>query len=465
MRSTSRRCALSLLSLLVCAAPAPAFCADGGAAPAREIVGYYPGWKSASFPLAASVDANQLSVLLYAFLDTCHDGRHGNPNPSAGVVAACQDGSGTAATPPDGALVFGDAANDTANLRAMAALKRAHPRLRVQLSVGGWNWSNRFSNLAASAAERANFAASALALLRRYDLDGIDIDWEFPTAAGVPCTAGQVCDRPEDKQNYVTLVRELRAAFDTAGRADGKHYLITIAAGATAKFVNDPHGSSAWLAQLAASLDWINIMAYDYHMPWDARNGHLAALHGDAADPDPARYNDDGGVQLYLAAGVAPDKLVLGAPFYGYGWKGCPAGARGDGQYQLCGGAASGGIDGSASYPFGHLVQQGLLTADAHGQYSVAGQGYTRYWNAEAQVPYLYNSATQIWISYEDEASLRGKARYIKAHGLRGAMFWELSADSGHALGGVLAAELMPESERKADQKAADQKAGQQRSK
>jgi len=416
-------------------------------APAHEIVGYYPGWKTAAFPAdAAHIDATQLTVVLFAFLDTCWSGHHGNPNPAAGVVDDCHDvGGGATAAPPDGTLVFGDAARDAASLRALVALKQRNPQLRVFASVGGWNWSNRFSNLAATPSARATFIASALALLRRYRLDGIDIDWEYPTAAGVPCTTGQVCERPDDKQNYVTLARELRAAFEAAGRADGKHYGITIASGATDKFIKDPDGSSGWLARLADSLDWINLMAYDYHMPWDARNGHSAALKGDPQDPAYANgYDDASAVRRYRDAGVAMDKLVLGVPFYGYGWKGCPAGADADGLYQQCGGADNGGIDGSPSYPFGHLVNAGLLQKGAGGEYDVGGRGYRRYWNQAAQSPYLYNAATQVLISYEDQASLREKSRYIAAQGLRGAMFWELSGDSGHALGTVLATELRP---------------------
>jgi chitinase len=418
-----------------------------GAARAHEIVGYYPGWKSETFPVAASVDARQLSVVLYAFLDTCRGGRHGNPNPAAGVVAACPAWDGT--TPPDGALVLNDPARDGANLDALVALKRINPALRVLVSVGGWNWSNQFSNIAASRTERAVFAASALALMRRHHLDGIDIDWEYPTGAGVPCTPGQTCERPEDKQNYVLLVQALRDSFDAAGKADGrpdgKHYLITIAAGATPAFIRDPHGDAGWMVRLAAGLDWINLMAYDYHMPWDARNGNLAALYGDAADPANASgFDDDTAVRRYLDAGVAADKLVLGAPFYGYGWKGCPPGPAGDGLYQACTGAAAGGLDGGAAYPFSWLVGQGYLKAGPDGRFDQPGRGYARRWNASSRTPSLYDAGSGTVISYEDEASLRDKARFVKQRGLRGAMFWELSADFGHRLGAVLAKELQP---------------------
>jgi chitinase len=470
MKTTFYQRALALCALLAATTATPRENSPAMAAP-YDIVAYYPGWKSAAFPVQQTIDARQVGVVLYAFADTCSKGRHGNPDPSAGIVAACRDPLGSNAMPADGALVLVDPAVDGANLRALAALKKVNPALRILVSVGGWNWSNQFSNIAASTTETATFAASALALMRRYHLDGIDIDWEYPTLSGVPCTAGQTCARPEDKQNYVLLTARLRRAFDDAGRADGKHYAITIAAGATGQFINDGEsrdresrdgegrdgagrdGKRSWLARLADNLDWINLMAYDYHMPWDARNGNLAALYGDPADPAHANgYDDDRAIQHYLDAGVAPSRLVLGMPFYGYGWKGCPPGPGGDGLYQSCGGAAGTGLDGSASYPFAHLVQQGYLKAGPDGRYDQAGRGYVRRWNAVAKTPSLYDPVSATFISYEDEASLLEKARYVKSRGLRGAMYWEATADLDHVLArtlaGALAAEKLNDAEK-----------------
>ncbi|HEX7988205.1 MAG TPA: glycosyl hydrolase family 18 protein, partial [Duganella sp.] len=227
---------------------------------ADEVVGYYPGWKSADYPVtAANVDAGKLTMALYAFVDVCWDGKHGNPEPSVNYEARCQDAAGEPVS-ANGALVFRDAVSDGANLRALVALKKRHPRFKVVVSVGGWDWSNQFSNMADSAAARANFVASSVKLMRRFGLDGIDIDWEYPTEAGVPCVAGRVCARPQDKPNYIKLVRELRAAFDAAGKKDGKHYSITIAAGGNANYVNDGAAGGGWIKELAQSLDWINIM-------------------------------------------------------------------------------------------------------------------------------------------------------------------------------------------------------------
>jgi chitinase len=179
-------------------------------------------------------------------------------------------------------------------------------------------------------------------------------------------------------------------------------------------------------------------------MPWEKNSGHHAALSADARDPVTASgFYSAASVQRYLQAGVATDKLVLGVPFYGYGWKGCAAGADGDGQYQPCDGSATGGTNGGNSYGFSHLLKQGVITLAADGS-TVGGKGYQRYWNASAKVPYLYNPAEQVWITYEDPASLKEKAGYIKAQGLRGAMFWELSGDGGHQMLDALSAAMRP---------------------
>jgi len=413
----------------------------------HEIVGYYPGWAAANpTPFVVNgtnIAASRLTVINYAFLDICWDGQHGNASPAAdGALKPCRDRAGKPIKPPDGAIVLGDPALDVVNLRQLVKLKATHPQLKLMASVGGWNWSNQFSNMAASEATRSNFVDSAVAFVRAYRFDGIDLDWEFPTAIGLPCVAGAVCQRPEDKQNYVLLIDALRWALDLAGQKDHKRYLVTIAAGAGTNHVMDASGSSAWLVALAKSVDWINIMAYDYHGPWDTNSGLLAPLFVDSNDSSPTAltFNADASVKLFLDQGIAPNKLVLGLPFYGYGWAGCAPGPNADALYQPCSGAAVGSKGANFDHAF--LVDAGYLTKDTNGAYSVGGKGFIRHWNAAAKVPYLYNADSKVFISYEDEASVHEKAIYIQGKGLRGAMFWELNADRHKILGRVLAKDL-----------------------
>jgi chitinase len=399
--------------------------------PQYEIVGYYPGWKG-----RIEVDARQLTVLNYAFLDICWDAQRGNP--TEGGLAPCRDVDGNAIAPPNGSVVVVNPAVDRANLAALLALKSANPALKLLASVGGWTLSNRFSDMAANPVTRGNFIESVVAFLRRHRFDGIDIDWEYPASIGVRCAPGHnTCDRATDKDNFVELAKELRGALDAVGVADGKHYLSTIAAGADRSFVFDRSGSSAWLARLAASLDWINLMTYDYHGTWEMGTGFVAPLYRDPADPAPV--NADATVRLYLQQGIPASKLTLGQPFYGKGWKGCAAGPRGDGLYQSCAGLAD---VPEATFEFAHLTERGYLAKDARGKYTVGGLGFTRHWNDFARVPHLYNAATGVFITYDDEASIHAKNDYVVRMGLRGAMFWELNADRHRVLGTVVSRDL-----------------------
>lgn len=116
--SRLKRPALALACAVACA---PLMAATPVAAP--EIVGYYPGWKSDAFAVtAANVGAGKLTMVLYAFVDVCWDGKHGNADPTVNDVAPCQDAAGEAAS-ANGALVLRDAASDGANLRRFSATR------------------------------------------------------------------------------------------------------------------------------------------------------------------------------------------------------------------------------------------------------------------------------------------------------------------------------------------------------
>jgi chitinase len=82
---------------------------------------------------------------------------------------------------------------------------------------------------------------------------------------------------------------------------------------------------------------------------------------------------------------------------------------------------------GETEFPYNSLFSSGVLTY-TNGVYAGAG-GYQRYWNATAQVPYLYSATAKRFITYDDSESMRVKANYANQLGLGGLMFWELSED------------------------------------
>ncbi|GIO29747.1 MULTISPECIES: glycosyl hydrolase family 18 protein [Paenibacillus] len=447
---------LSLLIWLLPLAPGQAVAAaagsDAGAAAAGsgyKIVGYFPSWGiyGRSYNVT-DIDASKVTHINYAFADICWDGKHGNPSTDPGnpnkQTWPCQ----VTGIPlqqgnvPNGSIVLGDPDADAlrptpggpttgcwadaacGNFGALRNLKAANPHLKTILSVGGWTWSNRFSDTAASDTTRKNFAKSAVDALRAYGFDGVDLDWEYPNVEAIPGNS----HRPEDKQNYTLLLQEVRNQLDAAGAQDGKRYLLTIASGASQTFVDNTE-----LAKIAQIVDWINIMTYDLHGgSWEGTTSHNTGLYGDPNDPYLAsNFFVDGAIQAYQKAGVPMNKLVLGLEFMARSWKNCPPGPNNDGQFQTC------TPDQGAVYKWSPVGTWDDSTSGNTGVFDygdiaanyVNKNGYTRFWNNAAKVPYLYNPSTKIFISYDDTESLGYKTDYIKSKYLGGAMFWEFSSD------------------------------------
>jgi len=311
----------------------------------------------------------------------------------------------------DGRVVEGFA-HDDENFQALGSLRARNPNLKILVSVGGWTWSGGFSDAVLTKESRARFVESAVDFVRRHDLDGFDVDWEYPALPGY----GNV-NRPEDKGNFTAVMAELRAALDKEGAARGKKYLLTFAAGASSNFLEHTE-----MDLVQASVDYVNLMTYDFReAEGDPVAGHHSNLYTNPADPN--RMSADRAVREFLAAGVPAAKLVLGVPFYGHAW--AEVQPAGEGLYQP-----------------GVRPRERVDTHYASLAALARQPGWVRRWDALAQAPFLWNADKRIWIGYDDPESLRVKARYIREHGLAGAMFWEYNADPTGALLGTLATEL-----------------------
>ena len=296
----------------------------------------------------------------------------------------------------------------------LTGLRRDHPHLRILISVGGWTWSKGFSDAALTPKSRRVFVASAVDFVRRHDLDGFDVDWEYP---GLPGDGNP--HRPEDKENFTALMADLRAALDREGARRGRHLLLTFAAGASRDFL-----AHTEMAKVQAVVDFVNLMTYDFRVAGPGEPaGHHANLYPSPADP--RQHSADGAVRDFLAAGVPASKLVLGVPFYGRAWEGVssPEGLYREGR------PPSQRIDSS------HPSLAAL----------VGREGWVREWDAAAQAPFLWNEARKTFVTYEDEESLRLKSRYVREKGLGGVMFWEYHADRTGALLDTLDAALRGE--------------------
>jgi chitinase len=127
----------------------------------------------------------------------------------------------------DGRMVAGFA-HDAENFAFLTALRKENPQLTILVSVGGWLWSGGFSDMALTKESRARFIDSAADFIAQYQLDGLDIDWEYPGMEG-----STKAFRPEDKQNFTALLTELRERFNRDAKKNGRRLYLTIAAGAS----------------------------------------------------------------------------------------------------------------------------------------------------------------------------------------------------------------------------------------
>ena len=347
-----------------------------------RVVGYVAGYRDFDF---SKIQEEKLTHINYAF---------------ANVI--------------DGRVMFDTADIDNTSLKdedlkALQKLKDVNPDLKILVSVGGWVWSGNFSDAAMSEESRFRFAKSAADFVQQYNLDGIDIDWEYPNQVGAGNT-----HRVEDIENFTLLMEAIRKALDDLEEREEKsHLLLTIATGADSAYISNTN-----LGDAAKHLDFINIMTYDFYNGLHSRTGHHANLFPSASNT--SRVSDLlNSVKLHEDAGVPLEKLTIGIPFYGRKWEGVSS-------------AENGGLYQSAE-SVGQIIFYRLIVEDC-----LENANYRRFWDESAKAPYLWNENFRIFISYEDAESIGHKIKYLKEKGLSGVMFWEYSDDyESHLLNAI----------------------------
>ena len=364
MGKTRRFVLLALIFALTLPLAGRVSAAGGGG----EVVGYYASWAAGQGYMPEDIPAERFTQINYAF---------------AGIE--------------EGRAVLADPVRDGRNLRGLRALREKNAGLKIVLSLGGWDGSAGFSDAAASAGSRRVFAQSCAALISAHGLDGVDLDWEYPVSGGAP----GVVHRPQDRENFTALLRDLREALDRQGRRDGKRYVLTMAGAVSGGYLN-------CIEPIAVSeiVDHIFLMAYDLHGPWDPYADFNAPLYTPSDGPPRYRASVDGGVSAWLERGVPAEKLVLGMPLYGYIYQG--ADRRNGGLYSR--------FDSAKSVSWDKVKSEYLSRAS-----------YQRFRHQQAEVPYLFGNRS--FLSYDDPGSIAAKAELARRRGLGGVGFWELSQD------------------------------------
>nr|WOD46715.1 hypothetical protein [Trichoderma atroviride] len=277
-------------------------------------------------------------------------------------------------------------------------IKARNPNLKLLIALGGWKfsdpgpWQNVFPAMVSTAANRAVFIKNALKFLENYGYDGLD--WEYPGADDRGGTE-------KDGENYVVLLKELRAAI----KASGRDYLVTFTAPTSYWYLR--HFD---LENMVPHVDWVNLMSYDLHGVWDGNNtiGKQVLAHTNLTEIDLS-------LDLFWRVGVQPSKIVLGLGFYGRSfslkdprcWKpGCDFSGPGDAGPLLI-----------------ELAYKEITDV-------LRRTGATAYWDKKAAVKYLPYGKNS-WISFDDVQTIEAKINYANKLGLSGLMIWAIDLDNG----------------------------------
>ena len=386
---------------------------DHGRDQSKILAGYFEEWSiyAANYNIAnlqTNGVANNISHLIYAF---------GNVAPTTGAPnAQCQ----LADTWADYQTPYLPSVNGQpytgplyGNFAALLQLKQLHPNLKIMISLGGSSSTNAagFAYAASTPALRSQLAASCIDLfingniapgISAADLfDGIDIDWEFPSAA--------------DKHNFTLLLQEFRQQLDALGETNHHHYLLSIFAPAGSQ-----NYSNIELAKVAAQLDFLNLQGYDLNGTWETVTDDAASLFDSRQDPNAGQgLYDDAVVSAYLEAGVPARQLVLGVPLYGYGWTGVPD--SNDGLYQTS--------TGPAPSPAGDTLEtNGVATYLTLASLT----GFEHHYDPRRVAQWAYDPSTLTFWTYDDPSIAWAKALYVDIRvpgGLGGAFIWAFKDD------------------------------------
>lgn len=304
-------------------------------------------------------------------------------------------------------------------LERLVAQKAKHPNLKVMIACGGWG-ADGFSDAALSEESRQAFVKSSIAFIEKYQLDGMDMDWEYPGISG----AGTKARAEVDKANFTAIMKLLREELDKLDRPQ----TLTFASAGWERYYNFVD-----LDEVMKYANYMNVMTYDQVGATNPTTAHHTAF-GNVEFEDIANtpYGDmmneyremmesrgmkvkprsvESIVDYCIELGVDPKQLVVGAAFYGRAWKGVHP--ENNGLYQKNGGP--------------HI---GWSTYNQIRKEFEGKNGFTRHWDELAKAPYLFNPTDSIFISYDDTMSVKVKTRYTIEKQLGGIMFWELSNDT-----------------------------------
>ncbi|KAI0829744.1 chitinase [Trametes gibbosa] len=371
-------------------------------------VGWYAGYHSEDFTLK-DVSWDKYSHLTYSF----------------------------ATTTPD----VNELSLDASNAQLLPQFVRtAHKNnVKALVSIGGWTGSRWYSSNVATKANRTAFVKSITKLATKYNLDGIDFDWEYPGKQGLECNIIS----GDDTANFLSLLQELRA--DPVGKK-----LILTAATSITPWVDATQAPSKDVSGFAKVLDWIAIMNYDIWGSWSSGVGPNAPLNDSCATPERQQGSAVSAIAAWKSAGFPSNQIVLAVAAYGHSFHvdksvalsgntlnaypafvadQQPAGDKWDDPV-----GADDGCGVISTKPGGTITFGGLVDAKYLNSNGTVAPGIDYRFDECSQTPFVYNPSTEVMVSFDDAHSFAAKGEFIKKEKLRGFSMFEAGGDPANIL-------------------------------
>ncbi|WP_297520571.1 glycosyl hydrolase family 18 protein [uncultured Clostridium sp.] len=389
------------------------------------------------------IPADQLTHLNFAFLDF---------DENANLIFTDKDSAIGAPVGEPGVQWGGPNAGC---INAFQELRAKNPNVKIGVSVGGWSKSGDFTEVTGNPTKRAKLIDNLVKYVEYANMDFVDLDWEYPSEAREPDKVDNHQDegtpdaKPEDKENYVTFLEELRVALDKKGDEIGKYYEISVALPAPKSKVE----SGIDVERLFNAVDFANIMTYDMRGAWDETSGHQTGLYTNPLDPTSgAGLSVDESVNYFLEQGAPSEKIVVGAAYYTRGWDQVAPGpdAKNPG---LFGEAALTNKDADQTPSRGAVNAAPMKVGEAGRaggvwSYRVIDElktkipGLKEYWDDVAKAPYLYSETTGEFFTYDNVKSIEEKTKYVNTNDLGGMISWMASQDAPTSGSGTVRNEL-----------------------